>query len=107
MLAFFALGLQSAAAQYVPAGEALSLLDGQVTALLNAPAVHSIASESDANASTELKIQYFKGVAVSTKTTQDVGTAINNNHLSFLERHPAFQTVATQYRTEVQALLTE
>jgi len=61
----------------------------------------------DAPESKELQKSYYKGAALQIKETMDVQQAIDANHIAFLERFPTATAKATEYRAEVEDLLSE
>ena len=107
VVAFFALGLQSAQAQYLPVEDAVSQLGTEIMVIQNSPSVSFAGLELDAPESKELQMSYYEGAAVQMKTTMDVQQAINANHVSFLERFPTATVKANQYRAEVEIIVAQ
>ena len=107
VVAFFALGLQSAQAQYLPVEDAINRLGTEIMVLHTAAPTSFAGLELDAPQSKELQKSYFKGVALEIKKTSNVQEAINVNHAGFLDRFPTASTLANGYRAEVEALLAE
>ena len=107
VVAFFALGLQSAQAQYLPVEEALNQLGTEIMVLHNSASASFAGSIIDAPDSKELQKSYYKGAALQMKATMNVQQAIDANHNSFLEKFPTATAKANQYRAEVEAIVAE
>ena len=107
VVAFFALGLQSAQAQYLPVEEAVSQLGTEISVIHNSATATFVGLEMDAPESQQLQMSYYEGAAVQMKATMNVQQAIDANHVSFLERFPTATVKANQYRAEVEAIVAE
>ncbi len=108
VVAFFALGLQSAQAQYLPVEAAVERLGTEITLIQSSPSADFAGLEVDAPESNELQNLYYKGVAQEIKKSLNVQQAIDTHHIAFLEKFSTAVTAkAVQYRSEVELMLAD
>jgi len=108
VMAFMIIGAQQAEAQYLPASDAKEVLNTRIAELNDGP------QEKDRSlytlgqtfrATTQTKASYLSGVLSALEATDNVQTAIDQNHSTYLEDTPAASAIATQYRSQVIQLL--
>jgi len=108
-MAFMFIGAQQANAQYLNTEEALQVLEQEVERVknLNDPDPQATTVATINSEPARLKAAYMLGAYHTLEKQNDVQSAINDNHSSFTEKHPAFISFANQMKADVEALLTE